>query len=78
MAKADRRYAKRKTRAIYRMMDKIMADTLEMAALFRPQHEDMADQMRTIANVQLMNQQVLIKWYASVWGAVPADWYSDA
>ncbi len=78
MAKADRRYAKRKTRAIYRMMDRVMTDLLEMAELFQTQHEEMADQLIVMSNVQFMNQQVLEKWYAGVWGSAPSDWYSDA
>lgn len=74
----QRKYAKRKTRQIYRHLDTVMANLLELSEIFEDDHESQAAALSQIAQVTLVVQDLVEKWYEMVWGSVPADWYGDA
>lgn len=71
----QRKYAKRNTKSIYRHMDCVMEELIELAAIFDPQHPDLGDALRLMAKVILQAQSMLAKWYTKVWGSVPSNWY---
>ena len=73
----DRRYAKRKTRALWRNLDAAMADMLDLSAAFEADHPREGEAMQNIASIVLYAQSLLSDWYALVWGDVPSDWGSD-
>lgn len=77
MGRKERRYMKRNIRSIYQRMDKNMGDLREIAALFEPVHPKEAHVLEVIAAMELQAQTILSKWYGSVWGSAPTDWYTS-
>lgn len=72
-----RRYAKRRTRAVYRALDRTMEDALELSAMFAFDHPEHAKLLEAIAAMTLEVQKQVANFYKITWGFVPGDWYSD-
>lgn len=74
---SPRRWAKRKTRRLYRRMDDTMAQLLDLKKLFDPDHPELGEVLDMVAKTVLVAQDLLSKFHLAAWGNIPGDWYTD-
>jgi hypothetical protein len=55
-------------------MDLSMESLLELEALFRPHHPDMADKLDAMSQIILATQGLALQFWEEAWGSRPEDY----